>query len=524
VPYNPFVEYRRPILPVELKNISIFLKYLSLSDKEYRAIRARKYAQYSLTQIKKRSGGERTISIPNERLKFVQRQIYELLGAVYKPRNCIHGFVKNKSAISNAAEHLGRQHLVEVDLKNYFDQITTSRIMGVLSYLGVDKEVSIALTTLVTLGNCLPQGSPCSPILANMVTFALDQQLLRFSKANRVRYSRYADDIVLSSHSRPRFLRPSVENNYVKLKIDDLDKDFLNIFSMSGFDLNEDKMYYCGPGSRRCVTGITINEFANVPRSHVRRVRSILHNIERNGFAAEQVKFAKSTKSIKSLKTSLCGQINWIGQTKGPSDPIYRKLALRYNSFFQEELKVGPDLGKLSTLSTWVIESEASDGMPESQGSCFFLSEVGLITAEHCLPPHCKYWVFSVDAPSEKFPVTVKARHKPTDLAVLSHSIPSSKFIEVQMALRELNVGEQVISWGFPAHGPGKRLTEKIGRVAAHHRLSGVEMYSVDLKLYPGTSGGPILNAFRQVVGVTHKGGDGEAHDLAVKIKYILEL
>jgi S1-C subfamily serine protease len=408
--------------------------------------------------------------------------------------------------------------LVKIDFKNYFDQINSQRIGGMLHAIGLPAEVVKLLLPLCTPMGALPQGAATSPILANMVTFRLDKRLRDYGRSNRLRYTRYADDLVFSSHSRPLALNAAVERNYARLGMDDLRDDLLGIFKDENFEINPDKLYYCGPSARRAVTGYTINSFENVPRRHVRRVRSIIHNIRKNGYDSEQAKYSALTGSIRSLRRSLRGQIEWIGYTKGKSDPVFRRYALDYNKIFHDQISVGPNLDELAQRSTWVLEAfKSSTGDPISQGSCFFLESVGLVTAAHCVPANCSFEVFCILKPAERFQVHVSKIHLHIDLAVLQHTIPADRFIPLKRGTRDVNIGEEVRVWGFPDYGPGKDLTRRFGRVIGTPVVSAVPMYEVDQKIYQGNSGGPLLDHAGRVVGVCHKGGVSEAHDLAVK-------
>ena len=402
MPHNPFIVYRKPVLANEMTSASAFLSAIGASEKEINLISAKKHSQYHLVTIAKRSSGSRTLSVPNDRLKFLQRKVIEIIYPLYRPRWCVQGFIKGRSALGNAQRHVGRNHLVKLDLKDFFDQITSVRVRGVLNYFGVDRIVIETIITLCTLSGKLPQGAPTSPLLANMVAFSLDQRMLDYAKQNRLKYTRYADDIVLSSFSKPRILKSSVSADFTKLRSDDLDEKFMNIFNEEGFAINEEKMWYCGPRASRTVTGYTINEFVNVPREHIRRIRSILHDIEARGYPSAQVKFSEKTRSIKSLKSSLKGRLGWVSATKGLSDPVYRNLAIRYNKIFPlGALEIGPDFTQMSSMSTWVLEALSLNGhgLPEAQGTAFFLKGVGLVTAAHCLPNNCEYLVFDVEHP-----------------------------------------------------------------------------------------------------------------------------
>ena len=520
MPRNPFMNFRRPDLPDELCAVSKLSLYLGLQKREFRFISVNRLSQYHSVEIGKRNGGTRILSVPVTRLKFLQSKINRLLQNMYSVRSCVHGFVANKSALTNAQEHLGRKHLIKVDLKDYFGQISRQRVKGVLVSIGIPSPVAEVITVLCTLRNALPQGAPTSPVLANMVTFRLDQELVGFAQKGRLRYSRYADDIVLSSYSRPRILQHSVVAPYARLELTDLDEKFQKIFDDEGFELNEEKLYYCGVGARRSVTGYTINKFPNVPRGHVRRVRATLHNIRENGYDFEQRRFSMKTLSMKSLQKSLRGQIEWIGATKGRSDNVFRRYAIEYNALYDEKIEVGPDLSRLESLSTWVLETNhPNPANIGEQGTAFFLKGVGLVTAAHCVPDGHAIEIFSVDDIGKKYSVTVREKHDHIDLAILDHKIPATDFIELERAQREPNVGEDTHLWGFPGFSAGDRLEMRLGRVVSHPTKHGVSLLCVDQKINQGNSGGPLLNSATEVVGVAHKGGPGEAQDLAVKVR-----
>jgi S1-C subfamily serine protease len=489
-----------------------------MSERELNLIAARKYSQYSIFTRRKRKGGTRLLSAPNSRLKYLQQRIAELLAEIYKPRNSVHGFIRGKSALTNAKEHLGRGQIVKLDLKDFFGQINSRRVLGLLKAIGISGEVSLVIVRICLLADSLPQGAPSSPVLSNMISFRLDNSLLHYARENRLRYTRYADDIVFSSHGGSRALSSKPDRSYKKLAPEDLNPKLLQILCDEDFELNKEKIYFMGPAARRAVTGYIINEFPNVPRRHVRRVRATLHNIERNGYDREQINFANQTGSIKSLKRSLRGQIEWIGATKGLSDPVYRRYATDYNRIFGADMRIGPDLERMADLSTWVIESfNQSTGMPVSQGTVFFLQGIGLVTAAHCVPEGCDHFVFSTQNPGKRCPVSVESIDTHVDIALLGHTIPSGSFLELPRSNTTLHVGEEIQVWGFPAFGPGHKITKKIGRVTATPTIRAVPMYSVDVKIYGGNSGGPVLDKIGRVIGLCHKGGIEEAHDLVVQ-------
>src|SRR5205823_9973041 len=58
---------------------------------------------------------------------------------------------------------------------------------------------AITLAQLCTYNGRLPQGAPTSPILSNMICFKMDREILALARAHRCTYTRYADDITIST-------------------------------------------------------------------------------------------------------------------------------------------------------------------------------------------------------------------------------------------------------------------------------------------------------------------------------------
>jgi len=86
--------------------------------------------RYTTFDIPKRSGGNRKISTPITSLKIIQRKLNQVLQQVYEPRPSVHSFISEHSIVSNATKHLGREWVLNLDLKNFFPSITFPRVIG----------------------------------------------------------------------------------------------------------------------------------------------------------------------------------------------------------------------------------------------------------------------------------------------------------------------------------------------------------------------------------------------------------
>lgn len=368
-----FMFGKAPQPPKEFANLAALTTYLGASEKELLVIRKHRSKMYSYFAIPKRAGGLRFITAPNPRLLFLQRKLLHVFTGMYKPRKPVHGFVPKRSAVSNAEEHINRNHVLNIDLKNFFPSISEDRVSGLLVVLGIPNDVRSSILSICCVNSQLPQGAPCSPVLANMICLRMDRQLMSFCKTRRIRYSRYADDLSFSLYAAPHQLFSDGVPNPGKLNITHISEDLLSIISDNGFSPNEEKLRYFGPSSRKEVTGLVVTEIVNVPRKYIRTIRAILYDVESTGYDAAQVKFSAKYKKIGSLREHVRGKISWVAQVKGVNDGVYIGLAHRFNALFPHRaLLVGHSKEQVRSLATWVIEKDEGDVAKQSQGTAFF--------------------------------------------------------------------------------------------------------------------------------------------------------
>jgi RNA-directed DNA polymerase len=171
--------------------------------------------KYKIFEIKKRSGGKRLIKAPEPSLKLAQRRLakylYECLAELQKEtpgrRSLAHGFEKNRSIMTNASLHKRRRYVLNLDLEDFFPSINFGRVRGFFikdHHFALQEKVATVLAQVACHDHTLPQGSPCSPVISNLIGHLLDMRLVRFAKIHKCTYSRYADDITFST-SRKEF-------------------------------------------------------------------------------------------------------------------------------------------------------------------------------------------------------------------------------------------------------------------------------------------------------------------------------
>lgn len=180
---------------------------------------------YKHYKIPKASGGFRDIDEPEDDLKELQREIADTLqsAGVYTTE-WAYAYVSRRSAIDMAEKHKNAKFVLKLDLKNFFPSIDAEllkthlmnnyAITLVNEFVNIDDIIKIAL-----LDNGLPQGSPLSPYLSNLVMVDFDYRLRNAIAPSRV-YTRYADDIIISSekyiskHSMTEGIKGLLEDNY----------------------------------------------------------------------------------------------------------------------------------------------------------------------------------------------------------------------------------------------------------------------------------------------------------------------
>lgn len=522
-----------PDLPAALKSATDFYDYLGVADPERLFLQKHAAYRYKLVKIPKRRGGSRSLLVPEPRLKFLQRRTLELLEQLYVPRRPVHGFVKSRSAITNANAHQGRPYLLNLDLANYFETIRRRRVLGMLKAVGVPHDVADAICCICVTRDHLPQGSPASPILANLVTYRLDRGLMNFAKSHRLRYTRYADDISFSSYVPPAGLFADGHSSDGKLAVDALAKELRQAFQANDFEINPDKLWFSGPRARKEVTGLVVGEFTNIKRTFVRNLRASLYKVEQLGRAGAEADLAGKHAAPVKLDRVLRGRLEWLAQVRGRSFPPFRSLAKRFNRLFPDTLpiQIDPTYEEIVESAVWIVEFFFDDDKGEAQcdqGTAFFLEGVGLVTCFHTvesLPKGAKASLHRPSLPGKAFEVEPTKHACPVrDLVVLSHNVPEESYRSLSAGSGLERPPERIIAYGFPAFGPGDGLSRRPGEMIGRTTKSGVKLLDVSAILESGISGGPVVNQRNEVVGIAVRGGGMEPKQLAVEVPELIKL
>lgn len=247
---------------VEPGNLPIFL---GISPKIIFSIRRKAHRHYRSFDIRKKNGSIREINSPRTYLKVIQWWILDNILTRIELPDHIFGFAPGRSAVQNAIFHSGANHVLNVDIVDFFPSISKRRVESVFRDLGYSHDVAKLLSELCTLDDRLPQGAPTSPAIANLVLRSLDRELANLARNARCIYSRYADDLTFSS-------KTWIENEFLQ----GVEAAIKN----AGFRLNRKKTRFAGKGDQMEVTGIVINDVTQPTRTWRQRTRAKLHRLD----------------------------------------------------------------------------------------------------------------------------------------------------------------------------------------------------------------------------------------------------
>lgn len=303
-------------------------------------LKIEKESAYEKFLLPKKNGGKRIIHSPNKELAFLQYCLSLLLKDYYIPNSHACGFIEGKSILTNAQFHINKDIVYTIDLENYFTTINSQRIVEVLmrrpfrfSYIVA---VFIANLTTVSVSDklrVLPQGAPSSPLITNIVSDRLDLRLSKLSENYSLGYSRYVDDITFSfnfenlkrwnSHGFRKGLKQIIEE----------------IIAEEGFTINQKKTRVSFHTQKQMVTGLVVNTKPNIPRVQIKKLRTILHNWEVDGYIIASHKFFKNReesnsriKTFSYMENVIAGYLSYIEMVKGVNDSTLLKLKERYNA------------------------------------------------------------------------------------------------------------------------------------------------------------------------------------------------
>jgi RNA-directed DNA polymerase len=225
-----------------------------------------------ILRYRRNGAAMRLISAPNPPLMSVQRWILRNIIQRVNVHSASAAYSPGNSISLCAKRHLGANWLVKMDLRDFFHSIDERRIYSVFQGLGYNRLISFELARICTragLGpilaptsvphytinsyrtwklGALPQGSPTSGALANIVMYTCDEALSEIAAVQGLVYTRYADDITFSHADR-----------FDRRRAEELIRVTSEALRSHGFTLHSRKTKIVPPGSRKIVLGLLVD-------------------------------------------------------------------------------------------------------------------------------------------------------------------------------------------------------------------------------------------------------------------------
>ena len=225
-------------------------------DKQYIRNCATRNNLYAKYYIKKKNGGAREILQPSKELKALQYWLIRNIFNEFPISQYTAAYEKGCSIKKNAICHQQGKYILHTDIVHFFESITAKSLSDlfkrnreVVKKLQVsNEEMSLIFDLVLYKGEHLVVGSVASPMISNCIMYEFDLKLGELVRKENMKYTRYADDIVISSD---QYIDHSILTNIDML------------LSEYGFIRNVEKTYYMSKNKRRQVTGIVIDNNDN---------------------------------------------------------------------------------------------------------------------------------------------------------------------------------------------------------------------------------------------------------------------
>jgi len=260
-------------------------------------------------------GKGRRIDRPKDPLKRIQRKIHELVVAqlIFPPD--LHGGLPGGSPKRLASHHRQQPVVVRIDVADFFPSVTAEMVEDIFgTQLRCSPQVARRIARLLTLrkedgSTFLPQGSPASTVVANLVLDRFDRRVRLAAKRCDVRYDRYVDDLVFSGEKARMVISIAI-----------------GLLASEGFRISRRKLEVMSNSGAQVAVGLRLNKRLS-PSPKFRRSCAELIALVRN---------TEDRETIRRLRGRLRGKLAHARACEGT---FSRRLDVRI-SVLEQELSI----------------------------------------------------------------------------------------------------------------------------------------------------------------------------------------
>jgi hypothetical protein len=255
---------------------------------------------------------------PSSELRLIQRWCADKIFCFLPVHTSCFSYVKKRNIAKHAEVHKLTNYLARIDIRHFFPSIHRHNVISLLAryknalHVETDSDID-TMSRIATRRDALVIGSPSSPVISNAIMFSFDSKWEEICRNCHVIYSRYADDIYISS------LQPGILSGLlIELKRD--------LESMPQFDfvINAKKDVFTSRKRLQRVTGIIItsDHKLSIGRSEKRKIKGQIYKALNHILDPNDVQ-------------KLLGKLSYIDDV----EPTFsRSLILKYGEAFREEL------------------------------------------------------------------------------------------------------------------------------------------------------------------------------------------
>jgi len=266
------------------------------------------YPQRYYRQFPLRVGEKiRPIKQPVGKLDDVLRKVKRVLDKIELP-SYLHGGIKEHSPITNATLHVCKSAVLNFDIADFFPSVKPCQVYEMFyKRCRFPADVARILTRLVTFEGQLPQGSPTSTAVANLVSLPWAYRLHRLSEKHGCDYSQFVDDGTISGPGYIERLRPLIDK----------------IIRQAGFQASPKlhKRTTMYQSDEQIVTGVRVNKRIDVPSQKVEKICEELRQLD--------MKIKSSIEPSDSEIASVKGRIQFVATLNARKAYRFRTRLMR---------------------------------------------------------------------------------------------------------------------------------------------------------------------------------------------------
>lgn len=253
-----------------------------VSQPRLKFIQQKASVMYKTYPIPKRNGKDRIISQPTPELKAIQRWVVRSVLNRLPVSKYATAYQKGSSIRKNAKAHAGSSFTLHMDFSDFFPSFSSQNVSEFLSAATELTTQDIEFcTAIVSRRGALTIGAPSSPAVTNALMYSFDVEVAKWCAAQGLVYTRYADDINISSFG------PG--------KLSDVEHFIRGVsarFTYGNLRINEEKTAHLSRKYRRSITGVNLTPEGglSIGRARKREIKHFVH-LFKSGLLAEDLRW-----------------------------------------------------------------------------------------------------------------------------------------------------------------------------------------------------------------------------------------